>query len=83
MVSYEKLDPTTYEKFKFPLLISLDKTAEALDFVSATIHADFKNTLLNVFCPHNKELCLTFDYEINGKLHHTTFVAKIPNINQK
>lgn len=83
VISYEKLDSSTFERFTCPLLIVNDETAKDSDFVTEKIHGGFKNSLLNLFSPHNKEFKLTIDYEMNEMKYQTTFVVKIPNIDQK
>lgn len=82
-VSYEKIDSSSYKSFTRTLRIFNDAKIKESDVVAVTIHAGFKNVLLNLFSPHNKEFKLTIDYVMAEKKYQTVFVVKIPNIEQE
>jgi hypothetical protein len=83
VISYEKLDSATFKKFACPLWIVNDETVKESDFVTEKIHGGFKNILLNLFSPHNKEIKLTIDFAMEMKTYQTVYVVRIPNIDQK
>lgn len=73
----------TYKKYCQELPIVNDESTRHSNFTIVSIKASFKNVLLGLFSPHNKEFKLVISYTDDMIEYQTTFVALIPIIQQE
>lgn len=83
IISYEKMNPTTYMKSSRTLPIIRDASTEESNFTTVQVDGGFKDILLNLFSLHKKEFKLTINYKMDMMSYSTTFQVLIPDIDQK
>lgn len=82
-VTFEKVDTATYKKQVREVPSKRTEQVEDSNYKTVSIKAGFKDILLGIFSPHNKEFRLTVDYKLDLDLHKTVFFVIVPSIDQK
>lgn len=82
-VFYNKTNPRTYFKSEFNLPIFRDDSEPDNSATIVKVDSGFKDALLNLFSPFEKEFSFVINYTNDFSKHKETFFARIPSFPQE